>query len=434
MLARIDGLNPVLNAYVTVAAEAALADAEAADRRQRAGERLGPLDGLPVAIKDNIATKGLRTTVGSALYRDWVPDRDATVVARLRAAGAVILGKTGTHEFAYGTTSMNPFFGRIANPWDIARDPGGSSGGSAAAVAAGLAFAALGTDTACSIRHPGHCCGVIGFKPSFGLVSAAGVLPLVRTMDHVGPLTRTVECAALVTAAIAGPDEADPYSSGRQFSWPVRRQGGVAGVRLGIARDFFFDGDPEIVDLVDRAIRALEAQGAVVVHLDSAGLEDSLTISSRLFAEAYAFHAGDLAARPQAFGVELQAKLERKSLISAAEYIEAGHERLLLRARMDRLMEQCDVMVAPTATIMPACFDDRPDDYDQHASKNATVFNLTGQPSITVPCGFSASGLPVGMMMSGAIGCDAELLAIAGFAERVLMAARPSSSPLFPYL
>lgn len=424
MLERIERLNPKLNAYVTVAAEAALADVQAADRRRRAGRWLGPLDGVPAAIKDNIATKGLRTTGGSALYRDFVPDQDATVVGKLRAAGAIVLGKTGTHELAYGTTSINPYFGGIANPWDMRRDPGGSSGGSAVAVAAGLAFAALGTDTACSIRHPGHCCGVVGFKPSFGLVSAAGVFPLVRTMDHVGPLTRSAECAALVTAAVAGPDAADPYSSGRQFSWPVQGQGGIAGVRLGIARDFFFDGHPEIVDLVDRAIGALEAQGAVVVQLDSTGLENSLAISANLFAEAYAFHADDLRANPQAFSEELRAKLERKSRITAAEYIGARHQRLLLRARISRLMEQCDVLVAPAATTMPALFDARPGDYDHHASKNATVFNLTGQPSVTIPCGFSASGLPVGIMISGAIDRDAELLAIAGSAERVVTARR----------
>lgn len=420
MLGRIDALNPLLNAYVTVAHDTALADAEAADRRRRAGEWLGPLDGVPVAVKDNIATKGLRTTGGSLLYRDWIPDQDATVVRKLREAGAVILGKTGTHELAYGTTSINPFFGRISNPWDSSRDPGGSSGGSAVAVAAGLAFAALGTDTACSIRYPGHCCGVVGFKPSFGLTSTTGVLPLVRTMDHVGPLTRGVECAALVTAAISGPDDTDLRSSGGTFSWPSEKRGAIAGTRLGIARDFFFDGDPEIVDLVDRAIETLARQGAAVVELDSAGLDSSLDMSTSLFAEAYQVYADELAARRHAFSTELQGKLDRKSKVSAAEYIAAQQERLHLRAVMDRLSEHCDVFLAPTASIMPAPFDDRPEDYDHLASKNATVFNLTGQPSITIPCGFTRAGLPVGLMLSGKIGCDTELLRFAERAERIL--------------
>lgn len=421
MLRRIETLNPLLNAYVTLTEDTALAEAEAADRRRRTGEWLGPLDGVPVAVKDNIATKGLRTTGGSLLYRDWIPDHDATVVRKLREAGAVILGKTGTHELAYGTTSINPFFGRIANPWDTSRDPGGSSGGSAVAVAAGLAFAALGTDTACSIRYPGHCCGVVGFKPSFGLVSTTGVLPLVRTMDHVGPLTRGVECAALVTAAISGPDGEDLHASGRTLHWPAANRGSLAGTRLGIARDFFFEGDSEIIDLVDRAIETLVRHGAIVVELNSAGLESSLGMSTSLFAEAYEAYADDLAAHRHAFSAELQAKLERKSRISAADYIAAQHERLRLRAVVNRLLEHCDVFLAPTASIMPAPFDDRPEDYDHLASKNATVFNLTGQPSITIPCGFTGAGLPVGMMLSGKIGCDAELLGVAENAELILV-------------
>lgn len=422
MLERIERLNPLLNAFVTVAAEEALAAAREADRRLGAGEWLGPLHGVPVAVKDNMATKGIRTTCGSRLYADWVPDQDATVVRKLKDAGAIILGKAGTHELAYGTTSINPFFGRIANPWDTTRDPGGSSGGSASAVAAGLAFAALGTDTACSIRYPAHCCGIVGYKPSFGLVGTTGVLPLVRTMDHVGPLARSVEDAALIMQAIAGPDAEDPYSSGRQFV-PFQDGGGtIAGTRIGIARQFFFDGDPEIIEVVDRAIDELEKQGAVLVEIDSSGIDASLEMSGLVFAESYALHAQALSVRPDDFSAELQEKLGRKSRISASDYIRAQHERLRLKALMAEQIRQCDVLVAPSATIMPAPFDRRPEGYDHHASKNATVFNLSGQPSISIPCGQTKAGLPVGMMISGRLDHDSELLRIAHLAECALAA------------
>lgn len=420
MLERIDKLNPLLNAFVAVVAEQALDAAGSADERLRRGQALGLLDGIPVAIKDNIETRGIRTTCGSRLYADQVPEEDANVVQRLKAVGAIILGKTGTHELAYGTTSINPFFGRIANPWDVNRDPGGSSGGSACAVAAGLAFAALGSDTACSIRYPAHCCGVVGFKPSFGLVGTSGVLPLVRTMDHIGPLTRSVEDAAIVTQAIAGPDAGDPHSSGRQFTRLDMDLGSMSGIRLGIARQFFFDGDREIIEIVTRGLDRLERQGAVIVDIDSTGLEASLEMSGIIFAEAYALHAEALAAHPEDFSPELQGKLGRKSRISAADYIRAQHARLRFKTHMAELMQRCDVLVAPTATIMPAPFDQRPDGYDTHASKNATVFNLSGQPSISIPCGVNAAGLPVGMMISGRLDHDAELLQIASQVENVL--------------
>jgi aspartyl-tRNA(Asn)/glutamyl-tRNA(Gln) amidotransferase subunit A len=375
---------------------------------------------VPVAIKDNIATRDIRTTCGSRLFADWVPDRDATVVKRLKDAGAVILGKTGTHELAYGTTSINPFFGAIRNPWDTNRDPGGSSGGSAVAVAAGLAFAALGTDTACSIRHPAHACGVVGFKPSMGLVSTAGVQPLVRTMDHVGALARSVADAALVTAAIAGPDPADVYSCNVDMEKLVDGSDGVAGIRLGVIRPFFFDGDSAIMAVVDRAIERLEQSGATLVPIDGSGLDESLELSRIIFAEAYAIYADELERNRDNFSPELTRKLRRKSEIGAAHYIDAQHRRLLFRTHLEGLMRQCDVLVAPTATLLPAPIDDRPQDYDDHASRNATVFNLGGQPSVSIPCGFSATGLPVGLMISGRLNRDMNLLGIASRIEGCL--------------
>lgn len=420
MLERIERHNPQLNAFVTVAGSQAIAAAAVADGEIRAGKWRGPLHGVPVAIKDNIDTRDIRTTCGSRLFENRVPDEDAFVVKRLNDAGAIILGKTGTHELAYGTTSINPFFGRIRNPWDVNRDPGGSSGGSAAAIAAGLAFAALGTDTACSIRYPAHACGVVGLKPSFGLVSTAGVQPLVRTLDHVGPLTRSVADAALVLGAIAGHGPSDVYSSSAAFQPPVFEPGAVAGLRIGIARQFFFIGNPEILEIVDRAISILLRQGAELVEIDSAGLDESLELSRIIFAEAYAIYADVVEREPEVLSAELLEKLVRKSKITAREYIDAQHRRLVFQAHVERLMEGCDVLLAPSATTLPAPFDVRPSEYDGHASQNATVFNLTGQPSVSIPCGLSASGLPVGMMISGKRNGDADMLRAALSLEKAL--------------
>ena len=252
MLERIEKMNGSLNAFITVTAELALEQAAQADLELAEGRDRGPLHGIPVAIKDLIDTRGVLTTGGSKHYENRVPESDATVVTRLREAGAVMLGKTGLHELAFGSTSINPFFGAISNPWDLDYHPGGSSGGSAVAVAAGLAYAALGTDTGCSVRQPAQCCGIVGHKPTFGLVSKAGVLPLVSSMDHVGPITRCVRDAGLVLQAIAGADRRDP----RTLSSPVddfleHLEEPIDGTVIGIPRAYFFEGgDSEVVDIV----------------------------------------------------------------------------------------------------------------------------------------------------------------------------------------
>ncbi|MEO0366535.1 MAG: amidase, partial [Pseudomonadota bacterium] len=242
---RIGHFDQALNAYVTVTADAAIQAANQADTELSKGLDRGPLHGVPIAIKDLCATAGVRTTAGSKLYEHWVPESDATVVRKLRDAGAVLLGKTGMHELAYGMDSDNAFFGTIRNPWDTSRTPGGSSGGSAAAVAAGLAYGAIGTDTGCSIRQPAHCCGIVGFKPTFGVVSKSGVVPLCWSMDHVGPMTRSVSDAALIFSAIVGYDSSDPWSvalpsrAGENASRAIT----VDGLRLGVVRSHFFSGD-----------------------------------------------------------------------------------------------------------------------------------------------------------------------------------------------
>ena len=416
LLERIEACNGRLNAFVTVTADAALAAAEKADESLKNGRWMGPLHGIPVAIKDNIDTFGIRTTAGSKLYATRVPTKDADVVGRLKAAGAIILGKTGTHELAYGTTCENAFFGRIANPWDLSRDPGGSSGGSAVAVAAGLAFAAIGTDTACSIRHPAHCCGVVGFKPSLALVSTNGVLPLVRSLDHVGPFARSVEDVALVTQVIA-----QHWPDNQGLLLPADAQtDDLDGLRIGVSRSFFFKGDPEILAVVDQALGVLEAKGAVIVDIDGSALEKSEDITRVLFAEAHAQFAEALATRRQDFSAELQGKLLRKAGIPATDYIEGLRKRLELAAELDAMFEHCDILAAPTSTILATQPAFRPDDYDLHASRNATIFNLGGHPSISIPCGLSEANIPVGLMLSGTRNGDAALLSNARRVESAL--------------
>ncbi|HJP34805.1 MAG TPA: amidase, partial [Gammaproteobacteria bacterium] len=269
MLDRIDRLDSKLNAFITVTPDLALEQAECADSELAVGKDRGPLHGIPIAIKDLFATAGVLTTGGSKYYENWIPDSDAAVVRLLSAAGAVMLGKTGLHELAFGTTSVNPYYGAIANPWKLDHHPGGSSGGSAVAVAAGMAFAGIGSDTGCSVRQPAQCCGIVGHKPTFGLVSVAGVMPLVSSMDHVGTLARSVRDAALVLEAIQGPDNNDPNSVDRatsDYSMPMSQ--GVDGTVVGVPREFFFSGgDPEVIEIVSRAIETYTDLGADVVDV-----------------------------------------------------------------------------------------------------------------------------------------------------------------------
>ena len=420
LLERIEQLNPVLNAYVTVTAELAREQAARADRELAAGHDRGALHGIPIAIKDLFATRGIRTTCGSKLYADWVPDHDAAAVSRLREAGAVMLGKTGLHELAYGNTSINPFFGAIANPWATDHDPGGSSGGSAAAVAAGLAFAALGSDTGCSVRQPAHCCGIVGHKPTFGLVSKAGALPLVWSMDHVGPLARSVEDAAIMLDALSGHDPADPYSLNTTTVAIDLRAATLSGVRVGIIRNYFFEGSGDVIDVVEVALQHLREAGVTFVELEVDELEAAFEAAGATFAEAAVFHADNYRERPGDFSDEVRAKLETGFEMKATHYAQAQHFRRGFTARMQQLFSTVDVLVAPTATVASAPIAQRPRSYGYHAWKNTGIFDLTGQPSISVPCGLTADGLPVGLMITGPLLADQRVLAFAHAAAGVL--------------
>jgi aspartyl-tRNA(Asn)/glutamyl-tRNA(Gln) amidotransferase subunit A len=421
MLARIERHDPDLNSYITVTADSARHAARAAEAAIMAGHELGPLHGIPVAIKDLYATRGVATTYGSPLFADWIPDFDAAAVERLKRAGAVILGKTNLHELAYGTTSANAHYGKVGNPWRRDHHPGGSSGGSAAAVAAGLAYATMGSDTGASIRQPAACCGIVGIKPTFGRVSKFGALPLAWSQDHAGPLTRTVADAALLMQVLAGFDPRDPTTVDRpvpDFSASLDK--GVRGARIGVARGFFFDDcDPEIVSAVDAAIRVLEDQGArideiALADMDAAYAAGVITIA----VEGAAYHDADLRERPELFSDELRAGFELGRFYQATDYVQAQRLRRHLIDQVSREMTGFDAVVMPTAPVPSTPIEASPPEHAMLRPRNTMPFNALGLPAISVPCGFTAAGLPIGLQIAGHAFDEATVLRIAHAYER----------------
>jgi aspartyl-tRNA(Asn)/glutamyl-tRNA(Gln) amidotransferase subunit A len=415
MLDRIAELDSELNAFITVTTELALQQAARADAELADGKDRGPLHGIPIAIKDLFATKGVLTTGGSKYYESWIPDYDSTTVAKLSDAGAVLLGKTGLHELAFGSTSINPWYGAIANPWKLDHHPGGSSGGSAVAVAAGMAYAAIGSDTGCSVRQPAQCCGIVGLKPSYGLVSLAGVMPLVSSMDHVGPLTRTVGDAAAVLAAIQGYDDGDPASVDRKMpDYTMSMSRGLDGTTVGVPREFFFSGgDAEVVEIVSRAIEQFSRIGANVIDIELKDAEEAYLRADVTFSEIAISNGPALEDNPEAFSDAFRRRFEKVTKWSDDDYDEAQQFRAEFRANVEEILDDCDVLATPTSTVAAAPIAEQPRDHDVERRKNTCVFNFTGQPSISVPCGFTEAGLPVGLMLTGSLFEDGEVLRFA---------------------
>ena len=416
-LRRIEKLGPALNAFITVTSELALEQARAAEREIAHGRYRWPLHGIPIALKDLIDTAGVRTTAASALFQDRVPTEDATVVRRLKQAGAVLLGKTNLHEFAYGGSGTVSYYGAVRNPWALEHIAGGSSSGSAAAVAAGMCFAALGTDTAGSIRLPAACCGIVGLKPTYGLVSGRGVIPLSRSYDHVGPMTRNVRDAAIVLQAISGYDAGDVTSREMpEENYVAALDAGTSSLRLGIVRQYFFDDlEPDVVAAINNALQVLETLTAGLSDA-SMPIDTDRTVQS---AEIYAYHAQFLGEHAGLYQPETLRRIQRGETISAKDYILKRSELEHLRRGAADLFCDYDLLVTPTSPAPAPWLPElqaNPEDLRRRELvllRNTRPFNVLGLPAVSVPCGFTGAGLPVGLQIAAAPGHDARVLQLA---------------------
>jgi aspartyl-tRNA(Asn)/glutamyl-tRNA(Gln) amidotransferase subunit A len=411
LLQRIEAADKDLGTFITVTGERALQEASRAQEEMMAGRYRGPLHGVPLGLKDIIYTEGVRTTMGSAFFKDYVPDYSATVALRLEEAGAVLVGKTNTHEFAYGPTGDRSYFGPTRNPHDLSRISGGSSGGSGAAVAANLLYGALGSDTAGSIRIPSALCGVVGMKPTFGRVSKHGVFPLSWTLDHVGPLSRTVEDNAILLSVLAGHDPEDPYSANapaEDFARDLGRT--VQGTTVGVPKDYYFEHlDDEVGKRVREAIEVFLSLGVKVREVGIPNLWETLKAQRYILAaDAYAIHEERLESAPERFDEEVRERLLEGERLKAHRYVSALQRKLGAKDEFERALSEVNILLAPTVPIAATLVDQREVNIGGHEeSVRSAVTQLTGPanligfPSLSVPCGFTLSGLPVGMQLIG---------------------------------
>jgi len=416
-LERIEKLNPTLNAFITVTADSALAQAREAEAEIQRGKWRGPLHGVPLALKDLIDTAGVRTTAASALFKDRIPTEDAEVVRRLKAAGAVLLGKQNLHEFAYGGSSVVSHFGEVHNPWNLAHIAGGSSGGSAAAVAAGLCYGAIGTDTAGSIREPAGLCGVVGLKPTYGRVSARGVIPLSWSLDHVGPIARTVSDAAVILQCIAGFDSGDATSADVPVpDYISGLKGERKPLRVGIPRSFFYeDLDPEIASAVEQALSVLSTLATEVRDIELQVPTDR-TLQS---AESYAYHAEFVARTPELYQPETLRRIKTGANVTASERAQRHRELEQARDEIRSVFDNVDVLVTPTTPIPAPALAElkqnpgllRPREI--LLLRNTRPVNVWGLPAISIPCGFTNAGLPIGLQIIGPHWGEATVLQLA---------------------
>jgi len=404
-LGKIERLNPTLNAFITVTADSALAQARAAEGEIARGIWRGPLHGIPIALKDIIDTAGVRTTAASALFKDRVPTEDAEIVRRLKEAGAVILGKNNLHEFAYGGSSLVSHFGDVHNPWNVARIAGGSSGGSAAAVAADLCYAAIGTDTAGSIREPAALCGCVGLKPTYGRVPSRGVIPLSLSLDHVGPLTATVADAAVVLQAIAGYDAADITTSDIPVAdYVSAMRESSKSLRVGVPRAYFYDDlDAEVAAAMEHALAGIKTLVAEVKEI-ALNVPTDRTLQS---AESYAYHAEHVAKSPEMYQPETLRRIRSGANVSAADYMQRRREMDEARRSIREAFADVDVLVTPTMPMPAPTISALRKDPDAlrpaelRLLRNTRPFNVWGLPAISIPCGFTPAGLPIGLQIAG---------------------------------
>jgi aspartyl-tRNA(Asn)/glutamyl-tRNA(Gln) amidotransferase subunit A len=440
-LARIATYDPKLDALITVMKEHALAQARALDEETTAGRSRGPLHGVPIALKDNIDTAGTRTTAGSAVFEDRVPEDDAPVVSRLKTAGAAIIGKTNLHEFAMGIGETS-YFGPARNPWALAHTTGGSSAGSGAAVAAQLCYGALGTDTGGSIRIPASCCGIVGLKPTYRLVPIRGIVPLTLSLDHCGPMTRTVEDAALLLTALAGYDPRDITSVEHAKEDYVAALGQpVTGFRLGTPAYFYDHLDSEVARATGEALGTLSK---LTKSTREIGLPSFTAIGDSGGAgETFAFHEEHYRRAAQRYMSPTRRRLEAasKSTMTAAECVRARWALEQLRRVVDDAFQDVDVVVTPTLRVLPPVIADMIKEARDGAVgilraviANTSPFNLYGIPAISVPCGYSTAGLPIGLTFAGPRFSEGKLLALARAFEQATEwhKRRPALSPSMP--
>ena len=426
-LERIAALDAQVNAFITVTADEATYDARRVELNRQEGDSPGPLAGVPIALKDLFDTAGVRTTAGSKFFADRVPDRDAAVVEKLRDAGAVVVGKVNMHEWALGVTNDNPHYGACHNPCALDRITGGSSGGSAAALAAGMCHGALGSDTGGSIRIPASLCGVVGLKPTYGRVSTRGVVPLSWSLDHVGPMAREVGDVAQLLQVIAGHDAADPGSANiRTDDYLAELEDGIAGWRVGvIADEWLGDVDADVMAVTRRAVDALASAGAWIEELATPDLPEAARLNGLMTtADAAALHRERMERSPGDFGADVLTRLRRGAAYGAADYADARRRQTLLRrAFASWFVEdggELDVVVLPTTP----CTAPRLNGLDAVATapvltRLTAPFNLTGLPALSVPSGMTPDGLPVGLQIVGAPWAERRVLRVGRAFERV---------------
>lgn len=422
-LARIDRYDRSINAFITLTREQALAAARDMDAELKRGTRRGPLHGIPIALKDNIDTAGVRTTAASGVFKDRVPTEDADVVVRLKKAGAILLGKLNLHEFALGGTSAVTYFGPVHNPWALDRVAGGSSGGSAAAIAADLCFGTLGTDTGGSIRIPASLCGIVGFKPTYGRVSNRGVVPMAWTLDHVGPMCKTVEDAALMLTAIAGHDALDPTSVDAQvadYSRAIRTS--TSKLRVGVARTPFFDNlNPEVAKAVEAALEVVRKLTASVTDVQ---VPPTGNIADVWNPEIYAYHTPWITKTPELYQQATRNLIQGAGKASSATYAQARRQVDVVRREIRKVFTTVDLLITPTQRgvaqpIVPpqqvpaGGRGGAPVAAGGGGLVNTAAFDIYGLPTISLPCGFSASGLPIGLQISGNHFAESTVLALA---------------------
>ena len=406
-LGRIDALDDTLECYITVLRDDAMAEARQAEAEILRGDYRGPMHGIPIALKDLYDTAGVRTTASSKVMADRVPAEDATTTARLRAAGAVLLGKLAMHEFALGGPDPTNGFPLARNPWNLDHIPGGSSSGSGAGIAAGLCMGTLGSCTGGSIRGPAAFCGIAGIKATYGRVSRYGVVPLSWTLDHCGPMTWTVEDSAIMLQAIAGYDPKDPTTSQAPVpDYSASLVEDISGLRIGVPRHFFFADDPTIdkdtLAAVNDALKVMEGLGAHVEEVSVPMLEHAGAAQPVIMlSEAFAYHQNNLRSKPELFGEMVRARFRTGGLFSSGDYVQAQRVRNVLKREFADVLRRVDVVASPTMSNPAPRFDEMDAMTTSRVPSFTGPYNLTGMPAISVPCGFTPAGLPVGLQIAG---------------------------------